>query len=583
MCNHKYSFSSEVINCEWDTFYLNILRFEKEITFSYKNLPHDKSGKCIFHSLDLEWKREHHFFERLQELIFLLNFSSKHENIRFIDCHFVGYKTDEIQEDILSDEQLDIAVKNKNSQYLIDFCSKISNKEILLYNCTFHDAVTLYKCYLKEGIHIESCLFHKRVEVSKNRINGDVSITDKTCFKSGLRFVYQNIINDVFQISKCVFEGNVDFDNAIFRANCYIEDSEFKSKNNYCNFSCNFSTGIYFRRNNIIPLLNFSECYFGGDSIFEDFYFKSELHFEVPEIAGSIVFRGKESQLLFENGLTVFNLSENNFYEKSNVRFEFCNILKLGSEFLDNCKELENLQLVSIATSCKIDRLSIRIEFSYENLKAYLIEDLSLIVTRYFEYYHSINLRIDIEKRRSDGLFVIIFKTSDKIKVEDFMNKLNHFPNKLKDSRFSTPIKSDLISSLFNLLQRCQNQGNISLNEILTLNQNINIENYNNMKIKKIENKGQLFIAEHQNIENLNINTINEEKLLEEIDNMLTQLNQASDSKSEQSAEKLKQAQESIKKGNLERAIFLIKSIGKWGVKIAENIGANIIASIILQ
>jgi len=58
----------------------------------FSELPIDESGKCIFHSNNLTWKRAQQFTERFLELLQIMLQEETLKELDFRECQFVGFR-----------------------------------------------------------------------------------------------------------------------------------------------------------------------------------------------------------------------------------------------------------------------------------------------------------------------------------------------------------------------------------------------------------------------------------------------------------------------------------------------------------
>lgn len=90
MCKHYDSAGCGV--CGWESYY------NKHIASGRNNaansgLPVDENGLCLFHSSDIEWKRQNKYAERLAALITCVDNDEDMEDISFDDFILVGNDT----------------------------------------------------------------------------------------------------------------------------------------------------------------------------------------------------------------------------------------------------------------------------------------------------------------------------------------------------------------------------------------------------------------------------------------------------------------------------------------------------------
>ena len=452
MCSHTYNVLGKKVECEWLSFYKDIV-IDEVFDLKFIDLPLDTFGKCIYHSTELTWKRKNHFFERLSELLIVLDTHKSQENIHFKDFHFVGLETNEIQLEIQSLETFSSEIENIDHRYLLEFARKIVKKEVLIYDCVFHDAINLERCFFKGGFLLENCVFKKDVIAIGNVFKDDLTILDNASFYKNLSFSNYNVVCGKTEITNCRFQGRFDFDNVEFVGSVYIENNNFESKVEYVNFSGVFHSGLSFRKNETCALLSLDDCTFFKDSLFYNNKQHSAFHIENILIEGNIAFTGTEENLLF-NTHTIFDLGTDSFGIIGHITFEYCDILQLGSSFLSNASELENQKLIKINPTCRLERLTVVYEYAYSKLKSAILSDFINIISRYFDYHYSINLNVDIQKDKKKNIARIVFKTTDDISDEDFKDKLRLFPSVNSEKQNKTAEEEDLEYCLVSMVTR---------------------------------------------------------------------------------------------------------------------------------
>ena len=202
MCKHKYNFvEPEGMGCEWFNLFSKGFN-EPNLTPAFQNLPLDNQGVCIFHSTDIEWKRENYFFERFIDICFYLNNSSSETEIRFNDVQFVGIKPNDTLDD--------------TGKPYIELSNLIINKDILVYDSTFHDTINIERCIFKKGISIETSVFKNGVTLSNNTFKGDFEIYGNCTFEDTLRFLFFNTFYGKLDLMNVNFENNFDLDDVVF-------------------------------------------------------------------------------------------------------------------------------------------------------------------------------------------------------------------------------------------------------------------------------------------------------------------------------------------------------------------------------
>ena len=94
MCNYKYTHRHKHRTIGKKFPYSELYRDlrERKVTGFDFTLPMDKHGRCIFHSNELEWKRENNFTQKIIDLINILDACNDIDEYDFAEFVFVGEK-----------------------------------------------------------------------------------------------------------------------------------------------------------------------------------------------------------------------------------------------------------------------------------------------------------------------------------------------------------------------------------------------------------------------------------------------------------------------------------------------------------
>lgn len=224
MCNHKYitdryGYGPNGNKCPY--------------TQMYHELPLDRNGVCLFHSNDLNWKRENQFTTKFLQLVQLLD---EHSNIAYYDFSefvFVGKPLK----------------STKNSEpWVFKFSETVFRKEATFLGALFTDPVELLNVKFKNGANFKGAIFKKGLEMQKCSV------------------------------------GSSTFDEAVFEKNVYFEDTHFSGT--YTTFVCSvFNKSAKFVNSTFDGMAIFSEAIFNKskdrDSMTEfadvEFSFKKDM------------------------------------------------------------------------------------------------------------------------------------------------------------------------------------------------------------------------------------------------------------------------------------------------------------------
>ncbi len=143
MCNHKYitdryGYGPNGNKCPY--------------TQMYRELPLDRSGVCLFHSNDLNWKRENKFTTKFLQLVQLLDEHSNKDYYDFSEFVFVGKPLK----------------SNKNSEPCVfKLLETVFRKEAKFLGALFTDPVELLNVKFKNGANFKGAIFKKGLEMQK--------------------------------------------------------------------------------------------------------------------------------------------------------------------------------------------------------------------------------------------------------------------------------------------------------------------------------------------------------------------------------------------------------------------------------
>lgn len=573
MCNHTYK-NNNTQHCNWEQMFSST-QMEK---VSPAELPHDSEGKCIFHSADLQWKRENNFSQWLKKLVLLLD--KRDDVIELDDIILVGDSLMEKQ-----DTKYRFRTNAENESYCIVLENLLCSHAIVLRNAVLEDSLILERCCFKKDLIITDCLFNKGLSVNHLTVGQDLQILD-CFFKNNIVTDSDNKVYGCWCISNSTFTGDSSFSGISIYDCCIIDNNIFNHVENYTNFHCHFGSGLDFNNNKSTDI-GFDTCNFYHDSIFYDLDLSGKFLMTQPTIGGQLKFVGSEKKPLF-NPQTIIQITSDNFEENGMVTFDYCNLIDLGTVFIDNCRELEMEERIRILPSCKVDRLTIVHVFKpYKELKSNIIEDLAHMVTRYFRYWHSLSLSVNIVRDRAESCIKVIYKTTDEITEEHFHRLLREFPATVCNTLDDTPEAEDIRHTLQDILRRimtCKGLSDSEKKELLIFNFNYNIM-AKDIKLEKSQ-IGMLVMGTGHNIQNNHVEqTYQSDKFnfdvlkheLEKVANGIQEI-QNHDIIGDKQLEELKQA---VEEKNERLVVQRLKKVPIAFLTFAKDVGANLLADII--
>lgn len=590
MCKHKYEHDFILGGtCEWLSFFADIYNQTNIKNITYSELPIDSEGYCLFHSEDLQWKRDNNFVERLTELMHLLNNDpiDSDEDIAFVDFIMVGNCS---LENNFNTHKYHLEAENENIMY---FKNTYCKKYFRIQHARFVDPVVLEKCFFKYDLILDNCVFESSISARKVVTGTDLYI-ENTAFNGNLVLDDKNRIYSNLTVLDSTFLGRTNFSGLTIEQKSVVDSNNFGKTTDYVNFNCAFDGGFEFSRNEFFSIC-FDCCSFFGDSSFMELNQKGAWQMFQPTISGKMAFIGTEDNLLF-NSKTALEITSDCFDHLGHVIFDYCNIKDLGTAFIANIKELELMELVEIHPSCRIDRLTVVYEYyPYSNLKKNIIEDFVHLITRYFSKWHAVNLSVNIYRDKRSSKIKIVFKTVDNITDEEFNHIMSKFSTTIVNAENMDSEIADIVQNFKYMVDRlAANVTEIGVDEmknILTLNNSININlkvmgsignlNMNDSQIGIVSTGDHVEIKENTPVLNKTVSgSIDYNTLSDELQALIRTLQHEHDI-DKKYIEVLKEAVEAANEKNENKLIEILSGIPKAIFEFSKNIGAGVLANFI--
>ena len=222
------------------------------------SLPIDEDGYCIFHSINIDWKKENNFNQRFLDLLTILNHQA---NIR---------KNNKEKRGTFNFEAF-VFVGNNN---IIDFSELEFIENTYFKNAVFNEKLLLNNTTLKNGCQFDNTKFNNNVEINNTNFNDTATFQysefegDFTCQNSifeGAVLFSSAIFKNKFAIKKCNFDDFVMFDEISFNnktAWALFDDLVFNK----------FAT-VDFSNSKFEGLVRFKEIIFNADVSFINCFF----------------------------------------------------------------------------------------------------------------------------------------------------------------------------------------------------------------------------------------------------------------------------------------------------------------------
>lgn len=584
MCRHN---NDNRVMCIWEDYYNSHINPEKYDVVN-SALPVDTNGVCLFHSSDIEWKRNNNFVERLTALIDWAGHDVDMEDISFDDFVLVGNCTLVNTAWEKHDYKLD-----STNKHILYFQNVRCRKNIVFHNAKFLDPLIIENGFFKADLIIDHCVFEDSISLNRLSIEANLYIQESE-FKrhliwdgSNRVFEHTTIIDTKFYgrtlFSGLVLDNHVVFDNNIFVKSEYVNE-----------FNCSFDGGLDFTRNEFTDL-HFDACRFYGDCTFAELTQHHSFAVFNPIIQGQVSFVGTAEHLLFNPNTRIY-LNEDCF-EGGHVTFEYCNVKDLGVAFVDNIKTLEDLELVRISTTCQVERLTMIYEYyPYTSLKANIIEDFTHLVARYFRRWHAVNLTVKIDRNKDKRTIRVVFKTTDDISDDEFQKIMRRFSQTVLASMQSTDEEIlDIVNTYRNIIDRLQKSNNsIGVEQILEIismqgaiqTVTLNINQNTTMKINNSQ-IGIIATGNNANIQNNDITQkfvceIDYDAMAEELRGLIRVIKREK-TDCDDIIDQLQNAVDAVEQKNDCLLKDILNKMPGWVLKAASGIGIGVLSNLISQ
>lgn len=482
MCKHTHQMNGKTHSCRWGAYILALAPNDPEFI-----LAEDNAGYCLFHSRDLDWKRQKGFVESFMALSLYLNEDKSEEQLEFHDFHFVGWEEDE---DNLG----------AHFDFNILFALTVISKDILLYDSTFYDHLYLERMIFRGDVTLINCTFQKQVHLNRCVFGESLDVSDST-FLDQLHTHHSNHFHVNLIFSDCNFSNVFDLENITCSAALIIEGNQFIGKESSFSLIGDFKGGIFIRHNKTPGFFSIEESTFYSESQIYGVNRESDFQLRYCRIYGTLLLEGDEENLLFGPNSTL-ELDSMSFGENGRIIFSWCDLLNLNQDFLHRVKDFEQNEKVIINATCKIDRLRLVYEYPYNDVNEFVMEDMYRIITRYFRHLHIINLNVEIIRKRTKRRMQIIYTTRESITQQVFFKRLETtihyvFSNRpLPQGKFAI---TDLIVQRDALAQRMHlqlQQGSLNREEII---KQLSHEGQININLNLITNKNEYIMEKHEN------------------------------------------------------------------------------------
>ncbi|MPL94169.1 hypothetical protein SDC9_40317 [bioreactor metagenome] len=331
MCKYENK-KSKNSNCIYPKLFEDFEKNKSEFSGYNCSLPIDEDGFCLFHSRNIEWKRENNFISKFISLIEMINHyeeitSAKTKSIKYdfsgfiliglnnvidlSDIHFLKYpdfdnaifydslllnNVDFSQGALFESAKFKESVEIKNSKFALSttFNNAVFEDSFSCIDTLFAHAVIFSDTIFKKIVSFRKCTFEYLFMFD------DVRCTNREYWATFFNLSFKN--QSLASFNRTKFEGLVKFENIEFGSDVSFIYSEFNLNENTDpnNFSVNF---------NNIALNNDATMKFKGRKPFERM-FKDEVFFTFNEVIGKIHFENVDFNSMDAGTLKDFKLLE---------------------------------------------------------------------------------------------------------------------------------------------------------------------------------------------------------------------------------------------------------------------------------
>ena len=577
-CNHNHTISGKEVRCS--------------LSNLVENLPIDKSSLCIFHSDNIQWKKENDFNGFVVKL-FNKIYSDKITSYGFHDFIFTGKNIIE-----------EYSVEN-----ILYFNKILSRSTLTFYDCVFKCEVEIEQSVFKEALNFVNCKFEHEVTLNSCSFFEELNIFDNCHFLKKLAFYNMNIFKSNIQIVNSTFEEDLDIDNNQIHGALHIDENKFSMNHGLYLFANSLLGGFSLRNSVNVGLLNIIENEIVSDSLLSNINKNASMEISNNKYLGEFKIQGIEGNLMF-NPNTVFELeTEHLVGSASRIIFDYCDLLNLNEKALKTLTELEENEKVVFNDTNKMTRLRVVHIVDNRNIPEYLLTDIFVLVSRYFQHYFALQLSVSFQKLISKSQTKVIFTSNQLISIDEFQDTFekcivkvfakNSFNTKSTEIILNQNNYDDIDEQTKNLLQRIKNfykVGTFSprdlVNALILDKKSININTieiimgdknkFINSQIGAVGSNSQ---SHNNSFHKVNVtvpSNLDYNQLLAELEKLKTELVSKSETPENYLAVvEVANAEVAAKEKDGRKVISHLLKAGKWTLEIAKEIGVEVVANII--
>lgn len=421
MCNHVYlnklpiSFKGKQ-SCPIPNVFENWIASNKDAIKNLTNIPIDSSGKCIFHSNDVDFKIQHKVLDVFKNLLLAIKYYDKSDknpplNLTELNIKYTLQDHEEINENLSTKEPIEFEGLH------------VQNTDLYFNHSTFSSKVVFFNNEFS-CISFSECVFFDEVDI----IGGKFGLTNFH------RAEFKYYIN----IEDCVFKDFIDFSYAHFYKGLNIADARFEKQAifPYCIFHKNDSVSIAKINGHFCEFTDFSGCVFEifliadycifeGEVNFTDTIFRTRLFITKPQIQSNFFIKGEKNDEDVFQDLVDFEVVPEEVTGK--IIFENVSFLKINQTHKEVLFQLAQENKVEIGRGCiKYRCQTTDRTININNDKQAIILEFTQSFVNYFLRSSGYNLGIEVKNRSEDHLTYFLFSDENILQAE-FENRLSEY------------------------------------------------------------------------------------------------------------------------------------------------------------
>jgi len=394
VCKHQYQLF-EVSNTECP-FPKLFDRYADHFDFE---LEYDQHGVCIFHSKDIEWKRDRILIHMVDSISAVDQINETYGEV--LPYHFIEFQI------VNCDNGYNLTTDLNLTGYL-DFRGAVFHNSVKFSKTKFGTA-NFGGVEIKNFAGFHDCTFDK-LQFSNAKIDG---ISFHNCEVSDYALFTDSSFHLFGGFTESQFKGTVSFENCEFNTDDFqFKDSEFWDT--LILSKAKFQSGV-----------NFSNLTFHKTAKFIDTFFDSacDVTFHTLKVNNFLTFKStNEGKKLFNNTV-VFDVKSDDITGR--IIFENVNFLNIFREHRENLLALQKEDKVEIGKGCIKYRLRSpmrRLEITESNQN--LVTELTNTFIQFFQVSNGINLGVEIENR-TDSVIEFYYFSDEDLAYSEFKKMLS--------------------------------------------------------------------------------------------------------------------------------------------------------------